>query len=120
MSDLKHINPLWIISFNPSNKPNIACDLRKQATISFNPGLKEKSAPIPNEALPLLKLDPKEQLLALDFLDHLNNCFKDLTEDYFKKMDKTPEIEGQLNEIRDRFDYLHDWIARIKKLFKPE
>lgn len=120
MDELKHTNPLWIISFNPSIKPKVACDLREQATIAFPPEPEKKGEPVKNENLPVLKLNSKEQLLALDFLDQLNDCFKAISEEYFKKLDKTPEIETKLSEIRERFDYLHDWIIRIKKLFNPE
>jgi len=96
--------PLWTITF-PESKDLV--DFRQNAKISFEKETKRLSPP-PQFNNPSA---------MLEFLDALNSSFKKASEVFFDQIEKTPEMEQKLQEIRQKFDALQHWIDMIKSLF---
>ena len=97
----KYFIPLWTISFSEKTE-----DFRQNAEITY-----AKKAP-------KIPVNPRNQLLVLNFLDELNNSFRKTSEEYFKHLE-TYQIERQWQDVRQKFDALQRWIDLIKSLLNP-
>lgn len=58
----------------------------------------------------------EEQIEALSYLETMNADFQKFTDLYFQNIEKTPEIIKTLEDIKDRFTSLRNWIFIVKTL----
>lgn len=108
MREQEHTSPpLWVIKFEP---PLEGIDWQKQAHLQF---LGTKKEP-PKDSLSSLE----SQHLALDFLEKINNSFREMTDAYLKKFENDAKQQSQIKEIRQNFESFDQWLDWIRTLLK--
>lgn len=98
------IDPLWIIVFDHSIKSD---SLKDKALLYFPT----------QQANPQITEENKR--LALDFLEKMNDSFKQITEAYLTEAEKDESKKPQVKEIREKFKSLDSWIKWLRNLQKP-
>lgn len=97
-------NPIWIIVFDHSIKTD---SLREKAQLMV------PAPEFPNQ------FSEENKRLALDFLEKMNDSFKEITEAYLAEAEKDEEKKPQVEEIREKFKSLDAWIDWLRKWQRP-
>lgn len=92
---------LWIIAFDH----NIKTDSFKEKALFY---------------VPAPQISEENKKLALDFLEKMNDSFKEITEAYLTEAEKDDSKKIQVEEIRDKFKSLDAWIKWLRQQQKPE
>lgn len=92
------------------------------SSIENSEWLRQAQFILPVGDYPVEILGSKEnQLLALDFLEKVNNSFKEITESYLSKISQDEHTQKQVKDIRKKFEALDQWLHWLRsRINHPE
>lgn len=104
MNTPSFFKPLWVIIFDHSIKSQTI----KDKALFYVPNKKTQS-----------QISLENKRLALDFLEKMNDSFKEITEAFLTEAEKDKNKKPQVNEIREKFKSLDTWIKWLRNWQKP-